>query len=115
MHELAITKEVIRIIREEAEKNSISSVKYVSLELGGLTTYKKESLLYFFNILKKDEEALQEAVLKIIEVGGKVRCKECGAVGTVEDPILPLCKACDSSDIEITQGKDLRLRDLRGN
>ena len=67
MHELAITKELLRISRETAKNNKLSFVREIILELGSLTAYEKEPIIYYFNELKIGGDYLKNADLKIVE------------------------------------------------
>lgn len=68
MHEYAITKELLRIVRETAKKEGLVKVRTIFLNLGLLTGYEKESMLYYFNELKIGGGFLAGAELIIKEV-----------------------------------------------
>ncbi len=67
MHEYAITKEILRISRETAEKNGLAYIKEIVLELGKLTTYEKEPIIHYFNELKIGGNYLKNANLIVNE------------------------------------------------
>jgi Zn finger protein HypA/HybF involved in hydrogenase expression len=67
MHELAITQTLCQQIQEAAQQNGITPTK-ATIHVGEITTYKKEPLLYYFDILKSDYPLLKELTLNIIEV-----------------------------------------------
>jgi hydrogenase nickel incorporation protein HypA/HybF len=114
MHELAITKELIRMVKEEAKRNGLKKVKSVAVELGKLTSYKKDPVEFYFGQLKKEDDLLAEAEIEIDEVDGELRCSKCGNVNAISEPILPLCAECDSAEVEIISGKDITIKELRG-
>lgn len=63
MHEYAITKELLRLARETAEKNHLSSVKKIVLSLGALTSYEEAPIRHYFEELKIGGNYLKEAEL----------------------------------------------------
>jgi len=101
MHELAITKELIRIAHEECKGN----VKIINVKLGKMTTYRKEPIEFYFDQLK--EGKLKDATLQIEEIDGKIKCNTCKKSSTVEDPTMVFCPACESSDINFIKGRDI--------
>jgi hydrogenase nickel insertion protein HypA len=111
MHEIGITKEIIRILEEECIKNNIIPKK-IKLELGGITNYKEEPIRYYYDILSKGHSVLNNSQLEIINVKGKVNCKDCNKVTTIEDPYFVHCKNCKSFNVKIIEGKDLKVLEI---
>ena len=70
MHEFAITKELVKVARETAQKEQIQNVTKIVVELGLLTTYEEESLQYYFKALQPKEDALKDATLVVEENEG---------------------------------------------
>ncbi len=70
MHELSITRQLIEMITKECE-SKIKKVKAITAELGQLTSYKKEPVLFYFDALKKDSPLVRNAKLLINETEGK--------------------------------------------
>jgi hydrogenase nickel incorporation protein HypA/HybF len=112
MHELSITKSIIAQIVEEGKKNGIRPRTAV-IELGALTGFRKQPILHYFSLLQA-ESGLAGCELDVQEAAGELRCLQCSAVSKLEDPLAIFCPSCDSSDIEITKGKDIRIRSLTG-
>jgi len=69
MHEYFVTKQICKIARETAKANNLKSVKKIVSELGALTNYEKESVLYYFDQIKLGNE-FTETELIINEVPG---------------------------------------------
>ncbi len=113
MHELSITKRIIEVILEEVQNKKCESVKMVSLELGNLTTYSKNSILFYFDLLKKNFPIIKRSQIKIKEVKGKILCNNCGRTSFIKDPYLIFCNFCNSSDIAILQGKEFKIKRIR--
>jgi hydrogenase nickel incorporation protein HypA/HybF len=102
MHELAITKAIIEAIKAK------DSPRHAIVDLGTLTTYKKDPIMYYFDMLK-EESGLKDTELKINVIPGKVICNECKEESIVK-PYMIICKHCNSLDVEIIQGKEIDLR-----
>ncbi|MBT3408365.1 hydrogenase maturation nickel metallochaperone HypA [Candidatus Woesearchaeota archaeon] len=111
MHEITITKEIIRILEEECIKNNIIPQK-IKLELGGMTNYKEEPLKHYFEILSKGHKILGRSQLDINHVEGKVNCNDCKKVSVLDDPYLVYCKNCESFNVDVIQGKDLKVLEI---
>ncbi|MFH1448022.1 MAG: hydrogenase maturation nickel metallochaperone HypA [Candidatus Micrarchaeota archaeon] len=106
MHELAVTKSIIRVVVSECRRRNVKTPKKVIIELGNLTAYKKEPVLFYFDMLKTEERMLSETVLEVNEMPGKIRCNKCKKESGVNEAYLMMCPECESTDVEIIQGKD---------
>jgi hydrogenase nickel incorporation protein HypA/HybF len=115
MHELAVTKSLIESIKQEIKKHGIKKPKQIVLELGSLTGYMSDSISFYFDNLKHEVPELKDAELKIHNVDAKVECKDCRKEGKVEDCCLIMCPVCDSTNVEVVEGKDFILRKVTGD
>lgn len=70
MHELAVTEEIVMTIEKECKERKVTPKKVV-LELGDFTTYKKEPLKYYYDILKKDSKIIRNTELVVNETAGQ--------------------------------------------
>ncbi|MBN2422589.1 hydrogenase maturation nickel metallochaperone HypA [Candidatus Woesearchaeota archaeon] len=113
MHELSITKDLIELIKSECNKNKITNPKNIVLELGSLTTYKKEPILYYYNILKKEQPLLHNSALIINEIQAEMQCNGCNKKSKIKTIYDIFCPCCDSTNIEIIQGRDIRLLEIQ--
>jgi hydrogenase nickel incorporation protein HypA/HybF len=111
MHELAVTRAIISQICEECEAKGIRPAE-ASIQLGLLTSYRKEPILYYFDILKK-EAGIDSCSLKVDEVPGSLRCNSCGEESEIEESLSMFCPKCDSSDIDIVKGRDIKILSIR--
>ncbi len=112
MHELAVTQEIIKILLEECKKNLIENPKKVSLSIGSFTTYKKEPVEYYFEILKKEHKLLQNTKIEAVEVQARIKCRDCNKESVLEDNSFIICPFCDSTNTEIVEGKDLYIKHI---
>ena len=51
MHEFAITRTLVELIKKECLDKKIDVLSSVVVELGELTNYKKESLLFYYDLI----------------------------------------------------------------
>lgn len=122
MHEHGITNAVVHQILHACEDNHIKNPKRITIQLGALTSYKKESLKFYFEKAKQDFPILKNAVLDIFDIPGRVSCNSCGKESdasldesgnlTISSVPLILCPNCKSADIKIIQGNDVIIRKI---
>ena len=105
MHELAVTKTLLNMTISECKEKGIKLPKRVFTSLGKLTAYKKEPIMLYFDLLKKEMPMLADAFLIIKEIDGKISCNDCGKITTIEEAYMLLCGTCESGNVEIIDGK----------
>ena len=86
MHELYITQRIVHLIEEECQKANIVPKRAV-VEIGALTSFKKEPVLYYFKILKQSSKILNGCHLVVNEVQGKVKCNTCEKINTLQEKL----------------------------
>lgn len=106
MHELGITENIIEIALKHAQDQQI---KQITLEIGQLTAILPDSIELCFEACRQDTP-LAATTLKIIEVPGKARCRQCGAEFAITQP-FGLCE-CGSIDLDFIQGQELQIKEL---
>jgi len=112
MHELAVTQSLIRSVLSELEQNNVDNPKGIVVELGLLTSYVKDSILFYYDLIRKDIPSLAHVDLIIHEVPGKIICRECNTEQTIQDPYLIFCKQCHSTNVDIIQGKEFIIKKI---
>lgn len=113
MHELAITESLIDLVAGECRKENIGSPKKIIADLGALTGYKKDSILYYYDLLRKDIPILANAELEIREIRATVSCNSCKVKSVISEPYLALCSRCGSRDINITSGREFMVKEIQ--
>ncbi|MBT4823884.1 hydrogenase maturation nickel metallochaperone HypA [Candidatus Woesearchaeota archaeon] len=114
MHEYGVTQSLVSQILVESEKNNVKP-KIITVELGNLTTYKAESIKFYFDMLKKEHDLLKSAKLELNEVKGKLLCNQCKKEHEVQESHLIFCPKCEGHDIEIVAGKDFIIKNIQGD
>jgi len=112
MHELAITKKIMGMVEKEVENRKVDSPKSITVEVGEMTTFKEFALVSFFDTLKKESKYLKDSELKVIMIPTKIKCKDCGKERVVEEPFFMLCPECASTNIEVIQGDDIKIKEM---
>ena len=111
MHELAITKEIVRGVEEELAKLPAGTkLNRVSLLVGELTGYVPESLRFCYEAIVR-ETPLAGSVLEIDYRRGRGRCKDCSTEFAIQAAVA-LCPGCGGMSYEVLQGKELLLTAL---
>ncbi|MCK4997322.1 hydrogenase maturation nickel metallochaperone HypA [Candidatus Pacearchaeota archaeon] len=111
MHESAIVGNLITTILEESEK--LKSVDEVILELGDLTTYKKEAIEFYYDSMKNHYPVLASSVLIINVIPGEVECLDCKKTSIITEKFMIFCPECNSSNVNIIKGRDFVIKDIK--
>lgn len=109
MHELTIARNIIQIVENELKKRGDSDsirVKRISFKAGALNAIIPESLIFGFDILKKESKLLKDSELIIEEIPLKVRCHVCGMESVLLEPFF-FCSGCGSGNVEVVEGKEM--------
>ena len=121
MHEAAIAQSVVKTVLEEAEKQNAQRVDSVEIEVGELSFIGVDQVSFWVKTSFEGTVA-ENAKLIFNTVKARIRCKECefeGDLRVEEDPAFHMrlpqfsCPKCQSSKIEITQGRDAFIRRIQ--
>ncbi len=107
MHELALIQSIVTAVEERVQP---AHVDVVRLQLGQLAGVSQEALLFCFDVCTRGT-LLEGAVLEIEGIGGRARCRGCGAHVAMET-FLETCGACGSAELEVVEGNELRIRNV---
>jgi hydrogenase nickel incorporation protein HypA/HybF len=112
MHELTLAQEVIELVSREAEKNDITSVEKIVIEIGCLSGVEAEIFETALVMISKDS-ILENALRQIIRTTGHGRCKSCD-VEFEMDQLLAVCPGCGGYPEEVTGGNEFRVVSFSG-
>jgi hydrogenase nickel incorporation protein HypA/HybF len=104
MHELGIAQEVVAIVAQHARRKVIRVV----LEIGKLSAILPDAIRFSFDICSEGT-VVEGAVLEIIEIPGRARCRACDGEVILERP-FGRCE-CGGSDLEWLTGEELRVKE----
>lgn len=110
MHEMSIAEGVIQLLEEQAAAQQFSRVRTVWLEIGPLAAVETEALRFCFEEVTRGSLA-EGARLEIVEVPGIAWCLGCSSSVPVRQR-YDACPHCGSHHLQITQGDELRVKEL---
>ncbi len=110
MHEISLLENVREILQEHAQSQHFNQVKKITLEIGKLSCVEPEALRFGFDVVMKDTLA-EKAELILTEVNGMGQCDKCGKQVIMETLYDP-CTACGNSFVTVTQGSEMKIKDL---
>ena len=107
MHELAIAEGIVDVAERHADGRRVYAV---DVAVGHLRQVVPSALEFAFELVSRGTN-LDGAELRISEVPAAGRCRQCGGETALAG--FPLtCAACNSVDVEVTAGEELRVESL---
>ncbi|MBN0986015.1 MULTISPECIES: hydrogenase maturation nickel metallochaperone HypA [Amphritea] len=110
MHEMSICEGIIQVLEEQAASQHYQRVKTVWLEIGPLAMVENDALRFCFDAVTRNSLA-EGARLEIIELPGLAWCLECARSVTITKR-YDACSECGSYQLQVTQGEELRIKEL---
>ena len=110
MHEMSVAGSIIEIVSAEIEKHREGHVAEVRLEIGLLSGIEYGALDFALKVLAPGSP-IESAIISVDKPGGKARCNKCGNEFMLED-FIGSCTKCNSFDINIISGKELRIKSI---
>ncbi|MEJ2413493.1 MAG: hydrogenase maturation nickel metallochaperone HypA [Anaerolineales bacterium] len=111
MHELAITEQIAEIAIRHGEQNHASKITDLYLVMGELSTVVDESVQFYWDIVTSDT-ICEGAKLHFKRVPALLHCLDCGKQYQLVDGELQPCPHCQSSKMEIVQGREFHLESI---
>lgn len=112
MHELRIAEDLVTIVLDTAHGKNLSKVSRVNIIFGQLVQIVPEIFEFAFREIVKNSIA-EAAELNIEIVQVKMKCMNCGNDFQIKENRFA-CSVCDSTDVEIIQGKELFIKSIEG-
>jgi hydrogenase nickel incorporation protein HypA/HybF len=110
MHELSLAMDVIDLVKQEANKNGITVVEEILIEIGDLSGVEANIFFSALQMVVKDT-LLENATIKINRTPGKGRCKSCNLEFEMKT-FFDQCPQCQSFTSEIIDGQEFRVVSL---
>lgn len=110
MHEMSIAEGVVQLLEDQAAAQGFSRVKGVWLEIGPLAAVDSRALRFCFDVVTRDSLA-EGARLEIIELPGRAWCLSCSTSVAISQR-YDCCPNCGSHQLQVTQGDELRVKEL---
>lgn len=110
MHELSITKTMLDLVVEQAQKNGAKKVEGIHLVIGEMSGVVDDCVQFYFDFLSKGTIA-EGARLSFRKVTPKAQCRGCGKEFTLNG-LDWICPHCQTTRIDIVEGKELYLESI---
>jgi hydrogenase nickel incorporation protein HypA/HybF len=110
MHELSIAQNILETVTDYLKDTKYNKVTGIKIKVGELAAVDARSLKFSFEVITKDTE-FDGVPLIIEEVPLIAYCNSCKSETKIESFFF-LCKNCDSTDINVTQGEELNLSEI---
>ena len=107
MHELAVTKGLLKICLEEGEKHKIEKINKINIKVGELTVLVPDCISYYFNIVARGTIA-ENTEINVEKIPVEIECNECGYKGIIGKNDYK-CPKCKGLQYEITKGREFYL------
>ena len=110
MHEMALAESMLEIVEQTARRNGAARVTAVWLELGALSHVEPDALRFCFDAVTRGSVA-DAARLTIVATEGQAWCMPCGEAVPLARRGEP-CPRCGSYQLNVTQGEDMRVKEI---
>ncbi len=111
MHEMSLAEGIVQIVESTARANDGGAVRAVWLELGALSHVEHEALRFSFDVVKRGTRGRRRPA------GG--RSRRPGAPGACRAGIRSTspgsatrARACGSYQLQVTQGEEMRVKEI---
>ena len=110
MHEMSLAEGILQIVESTAQANDARAVRAVWLELGTLSHVELEALRFSFDVVKRGTVA-GDARLEVITTPGRAWCMPCGDAVDLSR-LGDACPKCGSHQLQVTQGEEMRVKEI---
>jgi hydrogenase nickel incorporation protein HypA/HybF len=113
MHELAVTKSILKLALDHTTRNGGSEVIAIHLAIGEMRNLEEDWIQRYFDYISKGTQA-EKAVIKVRKIPVVFQCKDCKKQFTAnlkEDKKM-LCSHCGSFEYDLVTGRELIVEQL---
>lgn len=111
MHEVSIAQSILDIATKECNKSGVKRINSIALRIGKASGINIDSLIFTFNILKKDTIADNaELYCDDVPVGGY--CLKCKEDFTVDEEFILSCPICGEREFRVDRGREMEIIEL---
>lgn len=112
MNEVSVISSLIKLVLESCDKNKISKVSRVFLQIGEFTSLEEASLIELFNKLKKGT-ICDSSFLVVERIGAIAYCENCKFDFSVSY-MRKECPNCNMESSNLVSGYEILLRKIEG-
>ena len=110
MHEMSLCEGILQLLESEASKQKASRINKVWVEVGQLTCVEAEALKFCYDMVVANSVA-HGSKLVIESIAGRAWCERCQTHVGIEE-LYSICDHCGNSRLEITNGEELRVKEM---
>ncbi len=110
MHEMSIVSGILQIAEDQALAAGAAVIRAIEVEVGELAGIEKDALVFCFEAARRGTLAAG-AELVVHDIPGRGLCPDCGREVAVTT-LMAVCPECDGALVQVTQGRELRVRSL---
>ena len=110
MHEMSLCEGILDILEAEAEKQQFSRVKKLWLEIGDLAFVEIDALKFCYDMVVKNTVA-HDSELVIEQIAAVAECQACSASMPVKTK-YDACITCGSYELEVTEGDQMKIKEV---
>ncbi len=111
MHELPVTRGILTVALEAAERNGAERIAAIDLVIGELTSIVDDSVQFYFDILSRDTPA-EGATLRFRREPAVAVCGDCGHEAEVGAPLTAFCPVCRSARLRVSGGREFYVESI---
>ncbi|MEO0094873.1 MAG: hydrogenase maturation nickel metallochaperone HypA [candidate division WOR-3 bacterium] len=112
MHEYSVTKSLVDLCHQEAEKHKINLVKVIKVRLGKFTGFSPDAINFYFDYLKNGTRC-ENAKLVFFEIPIRIKCDDCNFEDQIDEPLF-ICPKCGKTSISILSGREFYVESIEG-
>lgn len=113
MHEVSIAVDLQKIILEVADKHKLNKVSTINIQFGEMVQIIPDIFQSAFKEVCRGSLS-EGAEVKIEILPVKIKCVRCFSELEILKYDYYTCKKCNSTDIEIIQGKEVLIKSIEG-
>ena len=113
MHELSITKSLVKTVLSRFDSETMQSIRAVNLVMGGMNDYEEQWLQKYMDRLSEGTP-LEGAVLHIKKVPVTFKCRKCGEVFPMDlkGTGSVACPGCKSLEYDMNTGREFFIESM---
>jgi len=110
MHEMALTESLIALVEDAARETGFARARTVVVEIGTLSHVDPEAIRFCFDAVSRGTVA-EGARLEIRQIAGAGWCLDCGKIVLLAER-FGACPECGCPHVQMTEGDELRLKEV---
>ena len=113
MHELAVTKSILKLVLDHTARQGGKEVLAVHLAIGDLRNLEQDWIQRYFDYISKGTPA-EHAQIHVKKIPVVFLCRDCSRrfSGDLREQKKVICPHCGSFDYEMVSGRELMLEQV---